>query len=183
MQKFDSLNPDFYQCSGLFVYTLSRNFWCGEGKGAIKNIICLCMRHGRSEEHLFFNEAHERPLSGGVAKNIEEVLQLQSFSAECPQKRPEIPGERKITFTVNINCQKVTCWEALLVGTRKCSTFTGVEGSISSFLLLHAENCFFPFPSDTQSTYRHFKVARAGWFITIILTPGFIVIKVISGWS
>lgn len=75
--------------SSVALFTLSRNFWCGEGKAARKTIICLCMRHRRSEEHLFFfDKAHERPLFGVAAKKDEKFLQLQpSFSAESPEKQ------------------------------------------------------------------------------------------------
>lgn len=73
------------------VYTLARNFQCGEGKAAIKSIICLYMRHGRTEEHLGFflltKPMKDRCLVE-LQKNIEKVLQLQSsFSAKCLRQK------------------------------------------------------------------------------------------------
>lgn len=49
------------------------------------------------------------------------------------------------------------------------TTSTRVRDNISCLLLRYSVTCFLPFYSDTQSTCRHFKLAWAWWFITVIL--------------
>lgn len=70
-------------------------------------------------------------------------------------KRSEIPGGTKITFTVNINCQRVTGWEALFVGTRKPEPEVAAPSQVSKagsalFSFFMQKPAFSDFPTDTS---------------------------------
>lgn len=199
--KCDDMATDFHHYSGLSigVYTLTRNYWCGDKNYRNKKILFACAWDTRDPKNIFSIQPHERGLSGRAEGNIEKGLQLQSsFSAECSggEKRPENTGGTKITITVNINCNTETCWDSRLGVSIQVHVGGLGGGGIQAAPLPHRSEtisvvfssatqqpAFSPFYSDTQSTCIHFKPAWTWWFITVILTSGFIVIKVSGGSS
>lgn len=84
--KCDDMATDFHQYSGLSigVYTLTRNYWCGDKNDCNKKILFACVWDTRDPKNIFLIQAHERGLSGRAEGNVEKGLQLQSsFSADC----------------------------------------------------------------------------------------------------